>query len=54
MLRRRENSVPATRPGAAGAKKGRGLANRAEDSTIGGEWRNLPAAPKEEIGGPQT
>jgi hypothetical protein len=32
------------------AKKGRGLIDRAEDYTIGGEWRNASAVPKEEDG----
>ena len=31
-------------------KKRRGLIDRAEDSTIGGEWRNASAVPKEEDG----
>jgi hypothetical protein len=32
-------------------KKRRGRDDRAQDSTIGGEWRNASAVPKEEDGG---
>jgi hypothetical protein len=37
----------------AGKKMARSQ-DRAEDSTIGGEWRNAPAVPKEETAGPRT
>ena len=36
------------------AKKGAVAWDRAEDSTIGGEWRNSSAVPKEEDGWPRT
>src|SRR5690242_369220 len=35
-------------------KKRRGLIDRAEDSTIGGEWRNASGVPKEETASPRT
>ena len=42
---RRRSWCSATQP-----KKRRGRVDRAEDSTIGGEWRNASAVPKEEDG----
>src|SRR5487761_2722505 len=35
-------------------KKRRDPEDRAEDSAIGGEWRNMSAVPKEEVAGPRT
>jgi hypothetical protein len=37
-----------------GVKKGAVGVDRAEDSTIGGEWRNASGVPKEETASPRT
>src|SRR5947209_4809710 len=47
--RGRSTRGPGYEVGPRRPKKKRRLADGAEDSTIGGEWRNWPAVPKEEI-----
>ena len=43
-------AIEPSRPQRRGQKKARSWKTAPEDSTIGGEWRNVPAVPKEEYG----